>query len=163
MNMLIDELAMLGGNPWSWAVVGVIAIFALYSASLMLLCPYVHGRAEVSPADIQAARVDGFRAGPRFLVAMLGGVALTLTGLFMISQGIQPALALGALVAGVFIIQTEPRRLEIREFKSRVIAHWDAPVELAASQRDRLKAGHRTLTLTNFTLLAAMIAGLLAF
>ena len=163
MNMLIEELQQLSANPWSWGVVGLMALFTAYSVTLLMACPYSHNRAQISDGDVATAKAHSFRPGGRFVLLMLGGVVLTLAGLFMIAHGISPALALAALVVGIVLIQTEPAQLQIRECKSNVIACRDAPDDQRIGAQDRLRASHRSLAVTNVVLLAGVTAGLVAF
>ena len=163
MNMLIEELQMLSANPWSWVVVGLMALFTAYSITLLFACPYSHNRAEISDADVVAAKDHSFKPGGRFILLMLGGVALTLAGLFMIAKGISPALALAALVIGIVLIQTEPAQLMIRECKNTVVACRDLGDEQRIAAQDRLRASHRSLAITNLVLLMGVTAGLVAF
>ena len=163
MNMLIEELQLLSANPWSWVVVGLMGLFTAYSVMLLMACPYAHGKAEIGDSDVHRAKSEDFNAGGRFALLMIGGVLLTLAGLFMIAKGISPALALAALVVGIVLIQTEPAQLLIREAKRNVIACRDASEGEREGAQDRLKASHRSLAVTNVVLLAGVTAGLVAF
>ena len=163
MNMLIEELQQLSANPWSWGVVALMAVFTAYSVTLLMACPYSHNRAQISDSEVDSAKAHSFSPGGRFILLMLGGVALTLAGLFMIAHGISPALALAALVVGIVLVQTEPAQLMIRECKIGVIACRDADTEAKAAAQDRLRDSHRSLAVTNLVLLAGVTAGLVAF
>jgi hypothetical protein len=66
-------------------------------------------------------------------------------------------------VAGIFLIQTEPARLLIRQHKTRLIAHRDAAAATIEGDRERLKGGHWSLAVTNIVLVLALCAGLMAF
>ena len=163
MNMLISELQALAADPWSWAVVALMAAFAIQSVGVLMMCPYVHGRAEITDAEVAAARDDGINPGPRFAMLMLAGVALVLAGLFMIAGGTAPKIALAALVVGIVLIQTEPARLLIRHHKTRVIAHRDAAPEVREGERDRLRSSHFQLAGTNVVIALGLAAGLSGF
>ena len=162
MNMLIAELQGLSADWRSWAVVALMAIVAGISVVHMVLCPYVRGNRQIPDDEVEAAKNTVFTPGARFGVMMVLGAGLTLTGLFMIANGVKPLLALAAVVVGVVIIQTEPTRLQIRENTQRVIALRDAAAETLAGARDRLKASHFQLAATNVALVLALSAGLLA-
>ncbi len=163
MNMLIDELHALAEDPRSWAVVAVMLLFAAHSLFAVLRCPYVRGVADISDAEVVDAKANPFEPGARFALMMVAGIALTIVGLFMIASGTKPTIALAAMVAGIVCIQTEPARLRIRESKQRIVARRDAPVEVMAIEQDRLHGSHRELAITNFLIIAALVAALMAF
>ena len=163
MNMLIEELQLLGSDWKAWVVVGVLAMFAAHSIIGMFVCPHVLGKAEYTEEEIRDARAHQFHAGWRFALLMLGGVGLTLAGLFMIASGIKPALALALLVTGIVLTQTEPRRLVLREQQFAVAAAQGQSEGAVLAARDRLKSNHRSLAFTNFGMLAAVTATLLVF
>ena len=163
MNMLIDELNMLSNDPKSWIVVLLLAGFAVHAIVGLLMCPYAHGKRSFSQEEVSEARLHKFRPGMRFPIMMLLGVALALAGLFMIASGTRPALALAMLVAGIVIMQTEPARLQLREQKFAVVAATDGPEDKLMSARDRLRGSHRTLAVTQATIVIGVVGILLAF
>lgn len=163
MNMLINELQSLSADWRSWIVVGCMAVLALASVAARLGCPHVRGVYDPTDEEVKAAQSAKFSAGWRFGVMIVAGIALTLAGLFMIAGGIRPALALGALVLGILIIQTEPARLQIRENQRQVIGSRDAGAAVLAGARARLRTSHQSLVLVNVVLLVALVAGLVAF
>ncbi|MEM0988456.1 MAG: hypothetical protein AAGK00_06205 [Pseudomonadota bacterium] len=163
MSMLIEELQQLASNPWAWGVVAVLAVLAGQAVVQFLACPYASGKAKIGDAEMAEARRGSFVPSARFAMTMVGGALLTMTGLFMIAQGISPAIALGALVAGVMIIQTEPSRLDIREQTYAVIAHRDAPHDVLEGHRGRLRSSQRQLALTNVLIVAAVTAAMFVF
>ena len=163
MNMLISELQMLATDWRSWFVVALMAAVALHSIVYYFVCPYVHGRASITDEAVRDAQARTFKPGMRFGAMMVLGIGLTLTGLFMIADGIKPTLALAAMVAGIVIVQTEPTRSTIRENTMRLIANRDAePIRQEAAQL-RLRGSHRELVGKNFFLLGALIVGMMAF
>ena len=99
----------------------------------------------------------------RFGLMMMAGAGLTVSGLFMIANGIKPAIGLGAVVLGILLIQTEPLRLQIREGQRMVVACRDSGAAALESARDRLRTGHLSLAATNMVLLVGLVAGLAAF
>jgi hypothetical protein len=163
MNMLLEEITMLAADPRAWIAVGLMVLVAGHSIGLLFLCPYSRGRATITDEEVIAAQGQDFFVGSRFGLMMIGGIALTVGGLFMIASGTKPALALIAMVAGLVITQTEPVRLRIREGKSLVKANRDAEPATAELMRERLHAGHKELALSNVVMLVALTAGLLAF
>lgn len=163
MNMLIEELQNLAADPRSWAIVGLMAVIAAISVARLWFCPYIAGTYQPSDEEVREARATGTQIGARFGLMMLVGAALTLTGLFMIAGGIKPTIALGLMVVGIVVSQTEPYRLQIREQQRVVVASRDAPDAVIVGARDRLRGNQRSLALTNLVLLAGLIAGLMAF
>ena len=163
MKMLVEELQLLGSDPMAWIVVALLAAFAVQSAVAFRMCPYVNNTATYSDEEVNEARAHQFRAGPRLALMMIAGGALMLAGLFMIAHGIKPTLALGLLVTGIVVTQTEPARLQLREQKFALIAAQGQMVPAMQGARARLRASHRTLVVTNVVMLLAVIAGLLAF
>ncbi|MEM9059733.1 MAG: hypothetical protein AAGD13_04655 [Pseudomonadota bacterium] len=163
MNMLISELQMLAGDWRSWIVVVLMALIAVHSAVYYVVCPYVHGRANISDAEVTEARGNPFKPGMRLGLMMVVGIVLTLTGLFMIADGVKPTLALAAMVVGIVIIQTEPTRSSIRESTQRVVALRDAEVVTREAAQSRLRGNHRELVTKNVVLLGALIAGMAVF
>ncbi|MFK7945540.1 MAG: hypothetical protein AB8B85_21890 [Paracoccaceae bacterium] len=163
MNMLIEELSLLGQDPKSWIVVAVLAVFALHSAVGVFMCPYVKGTLTFTQQEVETARAHQFRASWRFALLMLGGIVLMLAGLFMIANGVKPSLALALLVTGIVLTQTEPLRLQLREQKFVVIAAQGGSEGSIISAQDRMASNHRVLAFTNAGMLVAVTATLLAF
>lgn len=163
MNMLIEELQGLAADPRSWAIVALMALVAGISVIRLWQCPHIAGTYQATDEEVSRAGKKGFKIGIRFGVAMIGGSALTLTGLLMIASGIRPTIALGLMVVGIVIIQTEPYRLQIREQTRLLIASRDAAEAIIQGARTRLRENQRALATTNVVLLAGLIAGLLAF
>ena len=163
MNMLISELQMLASDWRSWIVVGLMAVVALHSLVYFAMCPYAHGRANITDEAVLHARANVFKPGIRFGAMMVTGIVLTITGLFMIAEGVKPTLALAAMVAGIVIVQTEPTRSAIRENTQSVIARRDEVEQVQIVAKERLRSTHIELVTKNMVLLCALIAGLLAF
>ena len=94
---------------------------------------------------------------------MLGGIAAILTGLSLVSQQVNPLVALLLIVVGVFAVQLEPAILRIQDAALRVIsAHSKSPDVIAVAE-ERLRYAHIWLVGANFFLLFAVILVLLAF
>lgn len=163
MNMLISELQMLASDPRSWLVVAVMAALVVHSLVYFFMCPYAQGRANITDEAVLEARQSTFKPGARYGVMMIVGIILTITGLFMIAEGIKPTLALAAMVAGIVIVQTEPTRTIIRENTQRVISFRDDTGTKLEAAQIRLRGSHIELVVKNLVLLGALIAGMLAF
>lgn len=163
MNMLIEELQGLAADPRSWAIVGLMALVAAVSLFRLWRCPHIAGTYQPTDAEVDEAGRTGTQIGPRFGLMMFLGAALTVVGLFMIAGGVRPTIALGLMVVGLVIVQTEPYRLQIREQTRLIIASRDAPAPVLTGARDRLRGNQRALALTNLVLLGGLVAGLLAF
>ncbi|MEM1344575.1 MAG: hypothetical protein AAGI34_08360 [Pseudomonadota bacterium] len=163
MNMLIEELQFVSGNPLSWAAVAVLLGFVLASVWRMRTCPLVRGKSSMSPAEAAELVDRPLVDGPRFFLTMGAGVALTITGLTLISEGIYPLMAFYALVAGVFVIQTEPTRREIRHFEMRVVAAHTQGEEAVTAAMARLCSAHLWLVILNGAMALATATLLYAF
>ncbi len=162
MNMLIDTFQRASDSPWSWAVVALLAVAALLSLYHWRTCPHLCRRD--AAADDPARPVDApVIAGPRFVVVMLAGIASVLTGLAMVSHEANPPLALFLIAAGVFAVRFEPALLQLRESVRRLGAARQQGPDAVAAAEDRLKNAHLWLVATNFLILFAVVAALLAF
>lgn len=163
MNMLIDELGKLASDPIAWGAIVLLAGFAAYALWHWRVCPLLHERARIDHAEAAAAIDRPLVDGPRFLLLMLCGIATTVTGLGLIAEGIHPALAFYLLLAGLFVIQTEPARREIRHAELRVVAAELQGEEAREAALERLRSAHLWLVALHFALLAGAVTGLLAF
>ena len=163
MTMLIDELGMLSADPVAWGAVGLLAAFAAYAVWHWQVCPLLHERARIDRAEAAAAIARPLVDGPRYLLLMLGGIAATVTGLGFLAEGIYPAIAFYLLLAGLFVIQTEPARREIREAELRVVASELQGDDAREAAIERLRSAHLWLVGLHFVLLIGAAAGLLAF
>lgn len=163
MNMLVEELTALADDPVTWAAVPVLGLFAAYSLWHWLHCPVLHRKRRPSLDEARAVVGQPRIAGPRFLLLMLLGIVATLAGLTFISEGIYPTAAFYLLLAGVFVIQTEPARLQIREAELRVLA-VEAQGETAIRHAmERLETLNIWLVSLQLAILAGVIGFLLAF
>ena len=163
MNMLIEELQSLANDPRSWIVVILMGLLALVSVFQATRCPLLSDKSEFSDDDVTQAKIVRKNIGPRFALFMMAGFGLTLLGLFMITYGVKPTIALAAMVVGIVIIQTEPAKLRIREARRQVIASRDAPQDVRSGAISRLRASYTGLAGLNTALLVCLIGGLLAF
>lgn len=163
MNMLISELGMLSADPFAWGAILLLAAFAGYALWHWRTCPILAGR--VCPSAPSAAEaVDGALVdGPRYLLLMLGGIAATVTGLGFIAEAVFPTAAFYLLLGGLFVIQTEPARRELRLGELRVaLAEAEGPDAVEAAI-DRLRSAHHWLVALHFLVLIAAVVGLLSF
>ncbi|MEO0621148.1 MAG: hypothetical protein AAFU49_12745 [Pseudomonadota bacterium] len=162
MTMLIDELRQLAANPFTWASVPVLLAFLLYALYRRRCCPLLHRTLTITPEQARASADQPYTAGPRFALLMLVGIVATIASLKLIADGTYPTLAFYLLVAGVFVIQTEPVRLRLREAETRVIASelYDEDVREVAI--DRLETNHLWLITIQVVILLGTVAFLLA-
>ncbi len=163
MNMLIETLQQASANPYSWGIVGLIALVAAISLIKFRTCPYLHRTIEISPSESQSQVDQPFVAGPRFVIVMLAGIAAILTGLSMVSQQVDPLLALLLIVLGVFAVQIEPAMLRIRESVARLVAAQVQGSDQVAAAEERLRYAHIWLVTANITILCCVVLALLAF
>lgn len=162
MNMLIDELRAVAADPYAWGAVPVLLAFLLGALWRRRVCPLIHRAAEIGPAEARAAQARPFSAGPRFALLMLAGIAATLAGLTLIEKGTYPTVAFYLLLAGVFVIQTEPARLQLREAEIRVIAAEAMPEDVREIAVERLETNHLWLISLQGVILIGTVAFLLA-
>jgi len=159
MNMLIENLGRVAESSIAWTLLALLAVLSVVAFWNWYRCPVLAlgpaGKREATPAPFVP------KAGPRFFFLMAGGIGITLGGLTLIANGIHPSLAFVLLIGGVFVIQTEPARLELSEAKSRALAALSA--EAREDAHHRLRAAHRWLVFLHFIILGVTAAGLLAF
>lgn len=163
MNMLIDELRMLAGDPLAWGAVPVLLGFAAWSVWHWRRCPLIARTAHISRAEAEAMMRRPYFAGPRYFLLMVAGIAATVAALAFIARGTYPTLAFYLLLAGVFVIQTEPARLQLREAEYRVVAaEAQGPEEVRAAIH-RLESSNVWLVTLQGVILVATVAFLLCF
>lgn len=142
LEMVLASLQDLCDMPIAWAIFAAVALRALWSVVEFFSCPVIRG---VSKLDPQVAR-DKLNApvlhSPRFLVAMLTGIALSVGGLYALRLPDAGPLALAAIVFGVFILIVEPSRLTVDETTMRVSAAKLDSAEAYHFALDRLRAAH---------------------
>jgi len=163
VNMLLRELSALSSDPFAWGAVLLLASFAVYALWHWRVCPLLHERARIDRADAAAALERPLADGARFLLFMLGGIAATLTGLTFIAEGAYPTVAFYLLLAGLFVIQTEPARREVRQSELRVVAAELEGDEARHAALERLRSAHLWLVALHFLLLGGAATALLAF
>lgn len=167
MEDFTSVLAQICASPLAWGFAALIAIKALISYTYLRRCPLANNRAaDISPDEAAKAMNRGYSVSPTFLPAMLGGIALAVGGLYAVnsvSDGAAAALALGAMVAGVFFFTTEPARLAIRDGEMRVIAAGEDDTEQRALASDDLRASHYGRLRIEALIAAALFAVLYAY
>lgn len=162
MTMLIDELRALAANPVAWGAVPLLLAFLLYALYRRRHCPLIHRTATISVDEARAAQDRPFAAGMRFAFLMLAGIGATIASLTLIAGGTYPTLAFYLLVAGVFVIQTEPARLQLREAEIRAIAAEGLDEEVREIAIDRLETNHLWLIMLQALILVGTVAFLIA-
>jgi hypothetical protein len=163
MNMLIQSLHQASANPYSWAIVGLIALVALFSVYRWRACGYLCHTKAISLEESRRQLDRPFNAGPRFVAVMLAGIAAILIGLSLVSRQVNPPLALLLIVTGVFAVHLEPALLRIRESALRVIAAQCQGPDAVAAAEERLRYAHLWLVTANFLLLISVVLVLLTF
>ena len=163
MNMLVETLDKASAHPAIWIGICLIAAHGIVAFWQWRTCPYICGRALISREEAMARLSNPFLAGPRFFATMLAGIAAVLAGLALIDADIEPVYALLLVIAGVFVVQTEPARLRISEAIARVVAAEAAGTEAVQIAQKRLRDSHLWFVSLNFILALAMAAGVLAF
>ncbi|MEM7239510.1 MAG: hypothetical protein AAF501_17020 [Pseudomonadota bacterium] len=163
MNMLIDTLSSLSGEWSTWLGIVLLAVLGIVSISHWWLCPYVSGTAKISLEEAQQALSKKVFAGPRFLIGMVIGVGVSVTGLSLLYHNLEPAWGFFLVIAGVVIMQTEPIRLQIRETQNRVVAASAIGEDARLAAIDRLRASHQWLIGIHFLILIGVVAAIFIF
>lgn len=163
MNLFVDELRALADNPVAWGAVPALALFATYSVIAWRKCPLLHRTAHISEAEAKAVLDRPQIAGPRFLILMVVGIAATVAGLSLIAEAIYPTLAFYLLLAGVFVLKTEPVRLQIREAEFRVVAARPHGKDAVGLALERLNENNTLLITLQVAILLGTTLFLLAF
>jgi hypothetical protein len=163
MSMLIQTLHQASANPDSWIIVGLIAAVALFSVYKWRACPYLCHTKSISLDESLRQQDHPFAAGPRFVLVMSAGIAAILIGLSLVSQQVNPLLALLLIVAGVFAVHFEPALLGMQDSVRRVVSAQCQGPEAVAAAEERLRYAHIWLVGANFILLIAVVLVLLAF
>lgn len=144
LDAVLRSFANLCNDPLAWVVVGLLAAKSAYSIVHFRMCPFANGgRRDIDP-DYARRMVDSpTRHSPRFLLLMLAGLALAIGGLYGLPSPDWGAVALAAMVVGVFLIVVEPSLLSIEDNQLRVAAAFARDDESHAIAKDRLRWAHR--------------------
>lgn len=162
MERLIAELVLLASDPRAWFAVAGLGLIALHSLYIYLRCPLVHGTLRVTPEEARRAVHAERVHSTRYLLLMLTGIGLCLAGMAMVALSARTPLALGLVAAGLFLVQTEPLRLNIRDRQLRVVAAQIEGESAVAAAVWRLRGEYRKLILTTSVLTLALAAYLVA-
>ncbi|MEM1277433.1 MAG: hypothetical protein AAGH74_12985, partial [Pseudomonadota bacterium] len=135
MNNFLSTLQSLSGLWETWVAVGFLAALGLYSLYERLTCPYITGDKIASYDEARAAINSPISAPPRFLIAMIAGIAMSIAGLYMLYTATIPGAGFLLIIAGLVILQTEPIKYQIIEARHRVVAScaYDEEARLAAT------------------------------
>ncbi len=142
MDTVISQFRDLCDNPVAWAILAAVAIKAAVSTVEFLRCPYVNHVDAISAEQARAELSRRTLHNPRFLVAMSAALTLTIGGLYAARAPELATWALGAIVAGVFLLLVAPSQLQIADGRLRVAAtraEGGAALSFAA---DRLRRAH---------------------
>ena len=146
LEHVLRSFADLCDAPLAWAVVGLLMLKTGGSLYHYTHCPLVRGRIrDIDAAAAHALVQRPVLHSPRFLVLTLAGLALSIGGLYGLSTVEFGAVALSALVIGVFLLVVEPSQLSIDENELRVVAAGGAaaPDEARSLAVERLRWSHR--------------------
>lgn len=161
MNMLLDNVAALSTDPKAWAVAALVVLKALISVFMCFRCPVVRGTHDITDAMIEEGRAYRIEPKASYLAVMLGGMALTVIGLYMLSDTSFGPLALGAVVIGMFMFMTEPSRFFVHVARMGVFATTGGEEEPNALARDRLRSAHWERAMFEAIIAAIVVAILL--
>jgi len=142
MDTVIERFRDLCDNPVAWAILAAVSFKAMLSLVEFLRCPYVNHVDAISADQAQAELTRRRRHSPRYLVGMSAALVLTIGGLYATRDPQLATGALGAIVAGVFLLLVAPSQLQIADGRLRVAAarvEGDAALSFAA---DRLRRAH---------------------
>lgn len=163
MNMMIETLAEVSGNPVAWLSVLAVAAMALLSTGHFVMCPYVKGTYDLNDSQTQRRFDKPIIAGPRYFFVMVAGILAMVAGLAMISAGTKPVLAFMIVAAGICVVQIAPLRLRLHEAADRVVAADRETPEAGAAARERLKGVHLTNIATSLIIALLLAIALLSF
>lgn len=142
MEMVLASVRDLCNMPIAWAIFAAVALRAVWSLVHFLSCPVVRRTSTLDPQAARAKLNARVLHSPRFLLAMLTGIALSVGGLYALRSPDAGPLALAAIVFGVFILIVEPSRLDVDQDTMRVsAARLDGP-DAYEFALDRLRAAH---------------------
>lgn len=163
MDGFLEILYKVGAEPWSWAVVVLLAAWAGISLWKRMVCPIANGHAQLSAAEAIRDLNRKVRHPLSFLVVMVAGMVAAVVGLFGLSKADEGAgtLPFFLLAAGLFVILTLPVRMRIREAELRVRTATDEDGRQALARA--LRSEHHGLLQYEFGILALITLILVAF
>jgi len=142
LDSVLGSLRDLCDMPIAWAIFAAVALRALWSLVVFFRCPVLCGVSKLDPAAARAKLNAPVLHSPRFLVAMLTGIALAVGGLYALRMPDAGPLALAAIVFGVFILIVEPSRMAVDEITMRTSAARLDGEDAYHFALDRLRAAH---------------------
>lgn len=160
METLLTNLSLLGHNPFAWAVAALVGLRAAFSVYMTLRCPVARGVYQPTREEAEAAANERFGATRGYLLLMVVGMALAIGGLYTIANDRYGAVALGALVVGVFLIMTEPSRLQVTAAVKSVYASTLRGAEHVALARESLQGAHVQRTMIEVVIALFVFAAL---
>jgi uncharacterized membrane protein len=161
MQNVLTSLRDLCQSPAAWAIFGAVALRAVWSAVAYFRCPLMRAPREMDPNEAHATVNARFRHSPRFLMAMLVGLMLSIGGLYALTLPSAGPVALAAIVFGVFILIVEPSRLSVEDNELRVNAARRQGPDAMAFAQERLRAAHVERIAIEIGLTALLLAALL--
>ncbi len=163
LEMVLASVRDLCNMPIAWAIFAAVALRATWSLVEFFTCPVVRRTSKLDP---HAAR-DKLNArvlhSPRFLAAMLIGIALSVGGLYALRAPDAGPLALAAIVFGVFILIVEPSRLAVDQDTMRVTAARLDGKEAFDFALNRLRAAHIERIVVEFAMVALLGVAIVSF
>jgi hypothetical protein len=142
MNAVLGSFRDLCDNPVAWAILAGVTAKAALSLAFFLRCPYCRSSLDVTPQQARAMLERRTIHNPRFLIGMVTALTLTIGGLYATQAPELGALALAAIVIGVFIMLVAPSQLWIMDGTLRVAAARAEGSEALSFAAERLRWAH---------------------
>ncbi|HKK35175.1 MAG TPA: hypothetical protein VJ994_02680 [Paracoccaceae bacterium] len=165
MGGLANILEILGSHPLAKWLAVAFALRAGWTLLVWRRCSALRA-AEVGAAEtleaIERRRQAPWRHSMRFLVVMVGGLALAVVGLFSLAKAEAP-VGLIMLFAGMYLFLTEPVRHQIVDAEDRLAAAAQTgDGEATALARSMLNGNHVNLVLIDVCAALGLGAAVLA-
>lgn len=162
MQNVLSSLRDLCDMPAAWGIFAVVALRAAWSVVSYFRCPLMRGSLDIDPAAARAAVNARFRHSPRFLIAMVAGIALSVGGLYALTVPDAGPVALAAIVFGTFILIVEPSRLTVEDNELRVTAARAQGGDALVFAQERLRAAHVERLMIEVGLAGLLLVALIA-
>jgi hypothetical protein len=163
MDTVLTSFRDLCDDPIAWAVLAAVSLKALWSLTIYLRCPVCNNLPEIDPETARRLVDAKFRTSPRFLFLMLGGLALSIGGLYALRDPAVGPFALAAILLGVFVLLVEPSKLTIDDNTLRVAAARGRGGETYDLALDRLRGAHVERMAIEFAFAAALALLILTY
>ncbi|MEM7269819.1 MAG: hypothetical protein AAF401_11265 [Pseudomonadota bacterium] len=160
MEMLLTNLSELGSNPFAWGVAALVVLKAGFTTAQTVFCPLAKGTANISAEASEVAQKTVFNPPLSFLFLVLFGMILAAGGLYMLADLTYGAIALGVIVVGMFLILTEPARLQVVGAQTGVIATAQMDGEAPVLARQSLKGAYVQRNIYELIIAVAVVAAL---